>query len=141
MSEGMEIASGASPADAARGPILAQRWPALAAALRQHQENVAEAFTQRAYDAVEHGLIRLDERRRLAAEAEGLGIKAFDAQLLIACAVRQWALDHRFDDDPSPEAPRLSREYRAWKRGWLRFAIVASTAVGLDLVILWNWLR
>ena len=93
-----------------------------------------------AYDAVEAGLIRHDDRQRLAAEAEDLGIRAFDAQLLIACAVRQWALDRRYDPTPSPDAPALSYEYRAWRRIWARIALVIGTAAVLDGVLLWKWL-
>ena len=128
-------------AERASPPVLGDRWPTLAAALGRYQQNVAETFCQEAASAITNGLLRLDERRRLAALAEQLGIRPFDAQLLIACAIRQWALDHHYEVTPSPQAPRLSFEYRAWRLGWMRFALVAGLAVILDGVILWGWLR
>ena len=124
---------------AGRG-VLAQRWPTVGAAMRRYEENVAEEYTRVAYEAVEQGLIRLDERRRLARVAEEMGIREFDAQLLIACAVRQWAVDHRYEVRPSREAPKLSYEYKAWSRAWLKFGIVAGAAAAIDGVILWGWL-
>lgn len=121
--------------------ILAQRWPTLAGAMRQYQQNVAEAFTRQAYDRVLAGVIRLDDRRELERVAEAMAIKPFDAQLLIACAVRQWALDHAYDPTPNPFAPLLSYEYRSWGKAWLRWAIVVATAVSIDGIIIWQWLR
>jgi hypothetical protein len=120
--------------------IIGERWPTLGRALSRYQQGTAEEFSRLAYDAVEAGLIRLDDRRRLAAAAEDLGIAAFDAQLLIACAVRKWALDHRYDASPSLRAPELSFEYKTWRRVWLRIGIVVGMAVALDGIILWKWL-
>ncbi len=120
--------------------ILGERWPSLGRALSRYQQETAEHFSRLVYDAVEAGLIRHDQRQRLAAEAENLGIRPFDAQLLIACAVRQWALDHRYDATPSPDAPALSFEYRSWRRVWMRIGLVVGTAAALDIVILWKWL-
>jgi hypothetical protein len=113
----------------------------LGAAMRQYEANTTETFTKVAYEAVEHGLIRLDERKRLARVAVGMGIREFDAQLLIACAVRQWVLDHRYESRPRPDAPRLSFEYKAWARGWMKFAVMAGTAAAVDAILLYNWLK
>jgi hypothetical protein len=120
--------------------ILSERWPTLARALGCYQQNTAENFTRLAYDRVSAGIIRLDERQLLAHEAEQLGIRPFDAQLLIACAIRQWALDHAYDATPSYEAPALSFEYRSWHQAWVRVALILFTAVILDGIIIWKWL-
>ena len=93
-----------------------------------------------AYDAIERGIIRGDARKRLAATAEVLGIRPFDAQLLIACAIRQWALDRRYDASPNPTAPALSPEFRGWHRAWARISLILGTAAILDVIILWKWL-
>jgi len=123
------------------GAILAENWPTLATAMGRYEQNRAEAFTRQAYDCVFSGLIRLEDRQRLSAVASDMGIRPFDAQLLIACAVRQWSLDHIFDTTPDRQAPKLSAEYRNWSRVWLRFGIVAGLAITLDWILLWNWLR
>lgn len=128
-------------ASAAPQPILAERWPTLSAAMRKYEENNAESFTRIAYDAVEDGLIRLDVRTALARTAADMGIREFDAHLLIACAIRQWHLDRRHDATPSRDAPRLSYEYKAWHRGWRRFAIVTTCAVIMDVIVLYHWLH
>ena len=120
--------------------IVGERWPTLARALGQYEQNVAEQFSRTAYDRVEAGIIRLNDRRDLAAAAEELGIRSFDAQLLIACAIRKWALDHTYDAMPSPHEPALSFEYQAWGKLWVRLALVACTAVILDGMIIWKWL-
>jgi hypothetical protein len=120
--------------------ILGQHWPSLGRALSRYQQATAEHFSRMAYEMVEAGLIRHDHRQRLAAEAEHLGIRSFDAQLLIACAVRQWSLDRHYDPAPTFEAPRLSFEYQAWQRAWRRVALIVGTAAALDLIILWKWL-
>ena len=122
------------------GEIFGGHWAALSAAIEGHQKNAAEKFCQAAYDRVEAGLIRLDDRRALAAEARELGIRDFDAQLLIACAIRKWALDRRYDPSPNPHAPRLSFEYKAWRGAWMRFAVIMGTALSFDAVILYHWL-
>jgi len=83
-----------------------------------------------AYDAVEAGLIRHDDRLRLAAEAEGLGIQSFDAQLLIACAIRQWALDRRYDPTPTWRAPRCPLNTALGVAVWTRIALVIGHGPG-----------
>jgi hypothetical protein len=128
------------PAPGKAHGILAENWPTLARALSRYEQSTAERFSQSAYDCVAGGIIRLDERKRLAAEAETAGIRAFDAQLLIACAIRQWAMDHQYDSAPSPDAPALSFEYRAWRKVWLRIGVVLGAAVALDTIIIWKWL-
>jgi len=120
--------------------VLSENWPTLARALSRYEQSTAEHFSQSAYDCVSGGIIRLDERKRLAAEAETVGIRPFDAQLLIACAIRQWAMDHQYDSSPSPDAPKLSFEYRAWHKVWLRIGVVLGMAVALDTIIIWKWL-
>ena len=122
------------------GGIVGERWPTLARALGRYEQNVAEGFSKAAYEVVEGGIIRLDDRRRLAAAAKEMGIRDFDAQLLIACAVRKWALDHTYDATPTRHAPALSFEYKAWGKLWVRLALVACTAVILDGLIIWKWL-
>ncbi len=122
------------------GRILAERWPTLSRALSRYEQGTAEEFSRRIYDSIDGGLIRLDSRRLLAKQAAALGIRDFDAQLLIACTIRQWALDHQYDASPSPMAPELSFEYRAWGRVWRRLAIVGGMAAILDGIIIWKWL-
>jgi hypothetical protein len=106
----------------------------------RYQQQTAEEFSRMAYDAVNAGIIRLSQRRKLAAAAEVLGIRPFDAQLLIACALRQWSLDRAYDPTPSRQAPALSFEYKSWSRMCLRFALIVSTAFILDAIIIWHWL-
>jgi hypothetical protein len=134
-----EADAAASGLGAAR-EILRERWPTLGRALSNYQQNTAEQFSQMAYDAVEAGLIRHDQRQRLAAVAEVMGIRPFDAQLLVACAIRQWALDRRYDPTPTLNAPALSFEYKAWRRVCMRAAIVIGTAAALDIIVLVKWL-
>ena len=139
--ERMHNSSNASAASSVRSAgILAERWPSLARALSRYEQSTAERFSQFAYDCVNAGIIRLDDRKRLAAEAEAAGIRPFDAQLLIACAIREWALDHAYDSAPSPDAPELSFEFRAWHRLWVRLAIVFGFAIAMDMIIIWKWL-
>lgn len=121
--------------------ILAERWPSLGRAMVRYQQGVAEQFSRMAYDRVEAGLIRLEERQWLAAEAHDLGIKPFDAQMLIACAIRQWALDRQYDARPSLRAPALSFEYKSWRRVWMRIGIVFGFATAFDAVVIWKWLQ
>ena len=112
----------------------------LSRAMERYQQGTADRFTQMAYEQVAAGIIRYDDRRKLAGRAQELGIRPFDAQMLIACAVRQWSLDHRYDALPTPDAPALAPEHRAWVRVWQRLALLAVTAVALEGVILWKWL-
>jgi hypothetical protein len=93
-----------------------------------------------AYERVESGVIRFEHRRRLAQVAERLGIRPFDAQLLIACAVRKWALDRSYDPRPSPHAPRLSAEYRWWGKAWMRWGLVAGGVVAIEGMMVWRWM-
>jgi hypothetical protein len=120
--------------------VIAEQWPTIAQAMGRYEQNRAEAFSRMAYEMVEAGLIRLDDRQRLARAAEEMGIRDFDAQLLIACAVRRWALDRRYDARPSISAPKLSFEYRSWHRMWVRTVLMLGTAIAIDGIILWKWL-
>jgi hypothetical protein len=122
------------------GEILARQWPTLSRAISRYEQDTAERFTRMAYEAVDAGIIRKEHRERLAAAADSLAIRSFDAQLLIACAIRKWALDHRYDATPTYEAPALSFEYRAWSKLWVRLALVACFTVALEGIILWKWL-
>jgi hypothetical protein len=122
----------------AGGVILGERWPVLRRAMGKYSERVAEEFSQKAYEHVEGGIIRQDGRRELALAAKQMEIREFDAQLLIACAVRKWGMDRRYDASPSPEAPELSAEYKAWGRVWKRIALVIGMAAVVDGVIIWK---
>ncbi|HVX84568.1 MAG TPA: hypothetical protein VH253_07105 [Phycisphaerae bacterium] len=124
----------------AGGTIVAERWPTLARAMGTYQSGVAERFSRMAYECVEGGLIRFDRRQRLARAAERMGIRPFDAQLLIACAVRKWALDRAYDASPCADAPKLSFEYRSWGKMWMRWAVAAGMIVGLEGLIVWHWI-
>lgn len=133
--------SGAPGAAAvAAGGVVAERWPTLARALGTYDSGVAEAFSRMAYEHVEAGVIRFEHRRRLAHAAERLGIRPFDAQLLIACAVRKWALDRSYDPSPSRDAPQLSAEYQWWGRAWMRWALVAGAVVAVEGMMVWHWM-
>ncbi len=127
------------PQSAADSPIH-RRWPALAGAIGSQNRAAADAFSRAAYDCVESGIIRQHDRRRLSGLAGDLAIRPFDAQLLIACALRQWVLDRRYDSAPSRDAPALSFEYQSWKRVCTRISLVFIFAITLDAVILWKWL-
>ena len=122
------------------GEILARQWPTLNRAISWYQQDTAESFSRMAYEAVDAGIIRKEQRERLAAAADSLAIRSFDAQLLIACAIRKWVLDHQYDATPTPEAPALSFEYRAWSKLWVRLSLVACFTVVLEGIILWKWL-
>ena len=132
--------SGNSRANTAPASILHERWPTIGQAMNRYEQNVAEAFTRAAYDCVQAGVIRLEDRRRLADQAADVGIREFDAQLLIACAVRQWSLDRRYDPSPSRNAPRLSFEYRSVSKAWWRVGSVIGAALGIDLIFILKWL-
>jgi len=129
---------------------FAQRWPVLRrgislASVEKGEKGQLERkdmafFSSRAYDAVEAGIIRLEERNRLAQEAQEMGIRSFDAQLLIACAIRQWVMDHHYDATPSKQAPKLSPEYRAWRMSWARLWGLATVTIVIEAIILWHWL-
>jgi len=142
ISEAAEVPAERAAVEATAGSgILSERWPSLGRAMSQYQQGVAEQFSRLAYDRVEAGIIRMEEREFLAAEAEDLGLKAFDAQLLIACAIRQWVLDRQYNPRPTLRAPALSFEYKSWRRVWMRIAIVIGFAGALDGIILWRWLH
>src|SRR6185369_13269727 len=116
--------------------VLTEQWPSLARAMSQYEEGTAAHFSALAYDAVNEGMIRLEDRDRLADAARDMGIRPFDAQLLIACAIRKWSLDHRYDPTPTLTAPKLSFEYKSFRKVCLRVAILLSFAAVLDLIVI-----
>jgi hypothetical protein len=120
--------------------VLDAQWATLSRALGHYERKVADEFSAAAYDSVEAGVIRFEQRRRLAQHAEELGIRPFDAQLLIACALRQWVLHHGYDPTPSRDAPALSFEHKAWRHAWTRTAFIAATFLCLEAFIVWKWL-
>lgn len=128
------------PVSQFKNGVIGSQWPTLAAAMSRYEQKTAELFVSEAYNAVMAGLIRLDDRRRLAKRAFELGIRPFDAQLLLACAIRQWVIDRRYDPTPRADAPKLSWEHQTWKKGWVRAALFMGTAVAVDTVLLWYWL-
>ncbi len=124
--------------------VFQKQWPLVGAALSQYQRHTAEAFCDQVYAAISHGLLRLDQRTALARQAESLGIRPFDAQLLIACTIRQWALDQgqsvgpplrAQDDHPAGAARHKTRER------WLRFLVMLLLAVALDVAIIMYYIK
>lgn len=124
-----------------RPGVIGENWPTLARAMSRYDQRTAETFSQMAYDAVCAGIIRLDDRERLASAAADMGIRPFDAQLLIACAIRKWAIDRQYDPTPTLNAPQLSYEYKTFRKVWLRAAIMVTFAVALDVIIILKWFR
>jgi hypothetical protein len=123
----------AGRSDAAPDPILSDAWPTLAAAMHRYEQNVAEEFTREAYHRVSAGIIRHDARKRLAARAAELNIRPFDAQLLIACAVRQWSLDKGAVKKP------IGKSFRdSVSSSWRRMALLAILAGVLDAILIWQ---
>ena len=106
----------------------------LAAAMKCYRQNVAEQFTAEAYQCVKSGIIRLSDRKRLAGRAADLNIRPFDAQLLIACAIRQASLDQAeagADAGISETGPIRRRTY------W-RLALLLAAAALMDAVLVWS---
>jgi hypothetical protein len=128
---------------------LLARWPALAVAMRNYQERQALGFLDAVQAEIVNGLIPGAARRRLANRATDDGISPFDAQLLIACALREWKgepsakprvanTQHqrvnprtRFDTSTTPRIPA-----RHWS---IPLGIVTVAAV-LDVAVLSWWL-
>ncbi len=129
-----------APAEPVADGVVSDRWPTLARAMGRYEGGVAEVFSRLAYERVEGGVIRLDDRRWLARRAQGFGIRPFDAQLLIACAVRKRALDGMYDATPSLAAPRLSARYRWWRQMWMRWGLVAGVVLAVEGMIAWRWM-
>jgi hypothetical protein len=116
-------------------PILDERWPALHQAMQDYKREVADDFSRLAYRSVNAGIIRLEDRKRLGKAAYRAGIRDFDAQLLIACAIRQWAIDQ----SAKGKFARRPRKRLAENR-WRRWVAVAGAAAVLDAIVVWNWL-
>ena len=112
-----------------RPELLAARWPVLGAALASYQSNVAAAFAEEAYWCVEDGVIRMEERRRLEERAQMLGIRPFDAQLVMACAIRDWVFDH----GPRRRKPVVRQGGGAWR--WWVAALVAALVMDVVVVV------
>jgi len=120
---------------APEGELLADRWPALLKAMQDYKKQVADDFSQLAYRHVTEGIIRYDDRRRLAKASARAGIRPFDAQILIACAVRQWTLDQGIERlrAPRPMPSANSRHAFTW-RTWTAAGLVALIA---DAFLIW----
>ena len=113
---------------------LAAKWPGLGDALVAYQRNVAAAFAEEAYWSVEEGVIRMEERQRLAARGRQLGLRPFDAELLIACALRDWAADH-----PGRRWKRAAQKKAGglWKL-WVGAAVAAIIMDAVVVVLLFK---
>lgn len=121
--------------------ILHDRWPSLAAAMGQYQQNLAEEFSRRVYACVHEGLISGSDRRRLAREAADLGLRSFDAQLVIACAIRQWSLDQPARRRKPISQMRFPSRRPIVHKLWFRVAIIGLMALLIDTTIIMLWLR
>lgn len=131
-------AASATPWPTGESPsILAERWPALAAAMQRYKQNVAEEFTHEAYRRVAAGIIRFDDRQHLSALARKMDIRPFDAQLLIACAIRQWSVDQT----AAVPVPTLLKLRPATRRAWRRLAAMVGLAAALDVVLIWRLIQ
>ncbi len=115
--------------------ILDDRWPMLAAAMQRYRQNVAEEFTREAYGRVAAGIIRFDDRKRLAALAQQMEIRPFDAQLLIACAVRQWSVDRTGEKAVPSKKISLHPKHRS---AWRKLTLMVILAAALDVVLIWR---
>lgn len=119
-----------------------EQWPTLAAAMGQRQQNLAEDFSRNAYHCVREGLITGSDRKRLAHEAAEMGLRPFDAQLLIACAIRQWALDRPVTGMAKEKflCRKQKKSHSAVSHRWWKFAAVGLVAVIIDSAIILLWL-
>jgi hypothetical protein len=103
----------------------------------------ADVFSQLAYRCVDNGIVRLDHRRQLARAAVRLGLRPFEAQLLIACAIRQKTLEqgpqfcHR---PPAPDQATLDPPRPQRFSPWKTLALLAATAASLDILLIYLWL-
>jgi hypothetical protein len=103
----------------------------------------ADIFSEIAYRCVSDGIVRLEDRRQLARAAAHLGLRPFEAQLLIACAIRQKTIDegprkwrrHFAENRPRADVGR-SRRTRFWKS----LTLLAATAAALDTLLIYLWL-
>jgi hypothetical protein len=116
-----------------RDSILGERWPTLAAAMNRYEQNVAEEFAREAYHRVSAGIIRHDARKGLGARAAELKIRPFDAQLLIACALRKWSEDQGTVAKPSC-APLSAGAPSCWRR----LGVLVALAGILDAILIWR---
>ncbi len=122
--------------------VLSERWPVIAAAMNRYQQNLAENFSRQAYMCVQNGLISGSDRHALARDAEKMGLRAFDAQLLIACAVRQWAIDQQNHVAVHKNSQKsIKREIVLHFPLWLKYATTVLIAILLDCAIIWYWFR
>jgi hypothetical protein len=100
----------------------------------------ADVFSGLAYGCVSDGIVRFEDRRRLARAAVRLGLRPFEAQLLIACAIRQKTLDQG-RSSPTQRVPARTIQRRTTTiSAWKTFALLAATAASLDFLVIYLWL-
>jgi hypothetical protein len=103
----------------------------------------ADVFSQLAYRCVDSGIVRLDQRRQLARAAVRLGLRPFEAQLLIACAIRQKTLDEGpkpWHGRPAHDRAKLDSARPKRLSPWKTLALLAATAASLDVLLIYLWL-
>jgi hypothetical protein len=109
--------------------------------MQPHPVHPADAFSDLAYRCVDSGIVRLEDRRQLARAAVRLGLRPFEAQLLIACAIRQKTLDQGLKPRPALTAHDRPKENPSPRRlaPWKTLAFLTATAASLDLLLIYLW--
>jgi hypothetical protein len=97
--------------------------PTVSPAVPQADSGV-RAFAQAVSTALEGPVLRFSRRQQLIRQAEKLGIRRFDANLLIA------AVQHRLGSEKSEKADQSISERSPW-----RFALPLGLAIALQAVI------
>jgi hypothetical protein len=106
-------------------------------------QHPADVFTGLAYASVSNGIVRMEDRHRLARAAVRLGLRPFEAQLLIACAIRQKTLEEGPRVRQSPPAARPARKAAtAGRRAsfWKPLGALIALAASLDTLVIYLWL-
>ena len=96
-------------------------------------ENGVRAFAQAVSTALEGPILRFSRRQQLIRQAEKLGIRRFDANLLIA------AVQHRLGSENAQTSVQPAPKRSSW-----RFAIPIGLAIGVQAIIVfvaWGLLR